>query len=205
LKARRAERAEPPVEPGAPAFWEPVNGLETGQATRTSTGRECRFAVGLGSNLGDRLAHLRSGVAALERHAADLAVSSVYETDPVGLPDQPRFLNACCVGRTRLSPRQLLSEMQDAERRAGRRQGGPRNGPRPLDLDLLLYSDLVIDAPGLQVPHPRLRERAFVLVPLCEIAGGWTVPGAKGEPAATVTELTEGVLRTGMRSTELEL
>jgi len=168
-------------------------------------GRGFRFAVGLGSNLGDRLAHLRSGVTALERHAEDMVVSSVYETDPVGFSDQPPFLNACCTGHTRLSPRQLLSELQDAERRAGRQPGGPRYGPRPLDLDLLLYADLVLDDPRITVPHPRLRERAFVLVPLCEIAGAWTVPPAAGEDEATVAELAGRLGRTGVRETDLEL
>ena len=99
-----------------------------------------RFAVGLGSNLGDRLANLRQGLRAVAAHAEDLEVSGVYHTEPVHFEAQGPFLNACCAGRTRLTPRQLLSELQDAERRAGRRRDGPRYGPRELDLDLLLVN-----------------------------------------------------------------
>jgi 2-amino-4-hydroxy-6-hydroxymethyldihydropteridine diphosphokinase len=137
---------------------------------------------------------------ALRTMLEDLRPSAVYETEPQFLADQPRFLNLCVTGRTRLTPRQLLSQLQDAERAAGRHRAGPRNGPRSLDLDLLLYADRVIELPGLVVPHPGLRERAFVLVPLAEIAGDWIVPASRGEPAARVGELaarvgTEGVLR----------
>lgn len=164
-----------------------------------------RFAVGLGSNLGDRVANLRRGLGAVAAHADDLQVSAVYATAPVGFEAQGPFLNACCIGRTRLTPNQLLSELQDAERRAGRARGGPRNGPRELDLDLLLYGALTVDSDHLIIPHPRLRDRAFVLAPLCEIAAGWTVPGSMDREAATVAELSEAVNRTGITRTELEL
>lgn len=160
-----------------------------------------RVAVALGSNLGDRLARLRFGIDRLGRVLDDLRTSSVYETEPVGYDDQPRFLNACCVGRTRLTPRQLLSELQDAERAAGRRRGGPRNGPRELDLDLLVYGDLTIDGEHLTVPHPRLRERAFVLVPLAEVAPDLVVPGDARGTLATVAELAHGIDRAGIRRT----
>ena len=128
------------------------------------------FAVGLGSNVGARLANLRCGLRAVAAHAEGLTVSSVYETTPVDYQEQPTFLNACCVGWTRLTPHQMLSQLQDAERAAGRGRGGPRFGPRELDLDLLLYGDLKLETEHLVLPHPRMRERAFVLVPLAEIA-----------------------------------
>lgn len=90
------------------------------------------------------------------------------------MEDQPTFLNACCVGRTELSARSLLNALRALERAAGRRTGGPRFGPRELDLDLLLYGERVIKEAGLRVPHPRMTERPFVLWPLAEIAGDWS-------------------------------
>jgi 2-amino-4-hydroxy-6-hydroxymethyldihydropteridine diphosphokinase len=170
-----------------------------------STGGAERFAIGLGSNVGDRLANLRAGLGAVAAHATDLVVSAVYETEPVLFKAQDPFLNACCVGSTRLTPRQLLSDLQDAERRAGRRRGGPRFGPRELDLDVLLYGNLVFEGDGLTIPHPRIRERAFVLVPLAEIAADWTVPASGDREAATVAELAEGLDHTGIVRTEIEL
>ncbi len=163
-----------------------------------------RVAIGLGSNLGDRLAHLRSGVGRLERVLDDLTTSSVYETEPVDYHDQPRFLNVCCVGRTRLTGRQLLSELQDAERAAGRQRTGERYGPRTLDLDLLLYGDHVVHEEHLTLPHPRLHERAFVLVPLAELASDWQV-SLSGGAAATVGELARQVDREGIVRMEAEL
>jgi 2-amino-4-hydroxy-6-hydroxymethyldihydropteridine diphosphokinase len=162
-------------------------------------------AVGLGSNLGDRLGHLRFGVARVRSFVQDLEVSSVYETDPVGYLQQPGFLNVCCVGRTRLTAPQVLSELQDAERSAGRRSTGPRFGPRELDLDLLLYGQLAFETGTLTVPHPRLTERAFVLVPLAEIAPDWAVPAAPGREAATVTDLARALSPEGVIKTELVL
>lgn len=167
--------------------------------------RGALFAVGLGSNLGDRIANIRLGRAAIAGHAEDLAVSGVYETDPVLLEEQGRFLNACCVGRTRLTPGQLLSALQDAERQAGRRRGGPRFGPRELDLDVLLYGNLILEGDSLTIPHPRLRERSFVLIPLSEIAADWTVPATATKEAATVEELAKSVDASGITRTEYEL
>ncbi len=129
--------------------------------------------VSLGSNLGHRSAHLVAAVTAL-RALPDVeidAASRVYETDPVGPPPQEQYLNAALRVRTSRTPRRLLRALLEIERASGRRRAEERNGPRTLDLDLLLYGDRVIDEPGLQVPHPRLHERAFVLEPLCEIAG----------------------------------
>ena len=164
-----------------------------------------RFAIGLGSNVGDRLANLRLGLRAVAAHADDLRVSAVYETLPLHFEAQASFLNACCVGATRLAPHQVLSELQDAERRAGRRRGGLRYGPRELDLDLLLYGDRTLESEHLSVPHPRIRERAFVLVPLAEIAPDWIVPAGPDREAATVSDLAATVARTGIERTEYEL
>ena len=160
----------------------------------------CEVAVSLGSNLGDREAWIAFGVRTLRRELEDLCVSSMYETAPVHLEDQPLYLNACCIGRTRLTPHQLLSQLQDAERAAGRERTGPRFGPRTLDLDLLLYGDEVIGDPDLVVPHPRLRERGFVLVPLAEIAAEWLVPASQGGNAASVGELCDRIGSDGIRN-----
>jgi 2-amino-4-hydroxy-6-hydroxymethyldihydropteridine diphosphokinase len=139
-----------------------------------------RAFVGLGSNLGDREAALRGAVAALaaEPGIEVLSVSTLRETDPVGLTAQPRFLNGVAELETELPARELLERLLAVERRFGRvREGVPAQGPRTLDLDLLLYGDERIDEPGLTVPHPRLHERRFVLEPLAELAPGLVVPG----------------------------
>ena len=102
--------------------------------------------------------------------------TSVYETEPAYDTDQPKFLNACCVGWTRLSPLALLDTLKALERNAGRDLHGRRFGPRELDLDILLYGDEVVQTDRLTVPHQGLPDRAFVLVPLAEIAGAWTHP-----------------------------
>jgi 2-amino-4-hydroxy-6-hydroxymethyldihydropteridine diphosphokinase len=138
-----------------------------------------RAFVGLGANLGDRGAMLR---AALEQLAAEpgvelVAVSASRETDPVGIVDQPRFLNAAAVVETDLPPRELLDRLLAIERRLGRTRTGPRFGPRTIDLDLLLYGDERIAEPGLDVPHPRLHERLFALEPLAELDPELVVPG----------------------------
>lgn len=160
--------------------------------------------VGLGSNLGDRTASLNDAIRSLMLCLSDCRISGVYESAAVGFTDQPDFLNACCTGRTRLTPTELLSELQGLECSFGRNPGGPRYGPRTLDLDLLVYGDRVVEKPGLILPHPRLRERAFVLLPFAEIAGDWEVPASRGAKAATVGELahevgTQGVVRTSMQ------
>jgi 2-amino-4-hydroxy-6-hydroxymethyldihydropteridine diphosphokinase len=164
-----------------------------------------RIAIGLGSNLGGRLENLRFGLSRLRLTLQGVRASSVYETEPAHDPDQPMFLNACVTGRTRLTPLQLLSELQDVERRAGRRRRGPRFGPRELDLDLLLYGDQALESDCLTLPHPRIRERAFVLVPLAEIAPDWIVAGEPGEAPATVCELAGRVDRDGVRQTRHRL
>ena len=153
-----------------------------------------RVAIGAGSNAGSRRAHLRRAVSELERLLTDLRCSRVYETEPVDVGGGP-FLNLCCTGRTEREPMRLLQALQALERRGGRPEP-PREGPRTLDLDLLLYGEETIGEEGLVVPHPRLTERAFVLVPLAEVAGDWTVPGT----GATVEELAERVDPSGVRA-----
>lgn len=132
-------------------------------------GRAAIAHIALGANLGDRLATLRAAVRRLGRLGRVAALSSVYETDPVGYADQPPFFNAVARLGTMLSPPDLLSALLGIEADLGRVRSFP-NAPRTLDLDLLLYDDLVLDTPTLTLPHPRLHERAFVLVPLAEIA-----------------------------------
>jgi 2-amino-4-hydroxy-6-hydroxymethyldihydropteridine diphosphokinase len=138
-----------------------------------------RVYVALGSNLGDREQTLRRALAdlAAEPGLEVVAWSSFRETDPVGYVDQPRFLNAAAVLETELGPRDLLGRLLDVERRLGRTRTGPEGGPRTIDLDLLLYGEQTIAEAGLQVPHPRMHERRFVLEPLAELAPDLTVPG----------------------------
>lgn len=139
-----------------------------------------RAYVGLGANLGDREENVRRalGLLAAHREIEVVSVSSLRETDPVGYLEQPRFLNGAVALETSLEPRALLDALLAVERRLGRVRGdGPRFGPRPIDLDLLLYEDVVLDEPGLVLPHPRLHERSFVLEPLAELEPGLVVPG----------------------------
>lgn len=134
-----------------------------------------------------------------------LEVSHVYETVPVHVTDQPMFLNAVCTGWSRLPARQLLSGLKDLERAAGRSPDGPRFGPRALDLDILLFGDRTLAEPDLAIPHPRLRERAFVLVPLAELAADWVVPAGRDAPAETVGNLAAAADARGVRRTDLRL
>jgi 2-amino-4-hydroxy-6-hydroxymethyldihydropteridine diphosphokinase len=160
-----------------------------------------RVAIALGSNLGDRESHLSFAVAALGRLLQNLTASSWIETDPVGVGVQPRFLNGAVAGHAALPARALLDELirieaergrvrpHDAMRPSPRQETGPPQPaklPRTLDLDLILYGDAVINDTGLVIPHPRFRERLFVLEPLAEVAGDWVDP---------VTGLTVSALR----------
>jgi 2-amino-4-hydroxy-6-hydroxymethyldihydropteridine diphosphokinase len=126
-------------------------------------------AIGLGSNLGDRRKLLRDAVRGLDAVGERLSVSSLYETEPVGFREQPWFLNAVVLLETNSDPLSLMQVLSALERRAGRERSFP-NAPRTLDLDLLLYGEDVIETPQLVVPHPRMHDRAFVLVPLAEVA-----------------------------------
>lgn len=139
--------------------------METGQC-----------AIALGSNLGDSLAILEAAlkVLAITPNINIQAKSSWYQTKPIG-PPQPDYINGCALLQVALSPQQLLETLLQVEVKFGRvRQ--ERWGPRTLDIDLLLYDDLILDTPSLQLPHPCMSERAFVLVPLAEIAPNWVEP-----------------------------
>lgn len=135
-----------------------------------------RVAVALGSNLGDRAAHLTWALGALAAVITDLRPSPFLNTAPQGVPDpQPDYLNAVAVGHTALSPRELLDTLLTIEAARGRVRPGVR-AARTLDLDLILYGARIVDEPGLQVPHPRFRERDFVLGPLAALAPRWRDP-----------------------------
>jgi 2-amino-4-hydroxy-6-hydroxymethyldihydropteridine diphosphokinase len=139
-----------------------------------------RAFVGLGSNLGDQQGLIAAAVELLgsEEGIEVVAVSTLRETDPVGYEDQPRFLNGVAELDTELTPRELLGRLLEIERRLGRVRGqGPRFGPRTIDLDLLLVGGVILDEPGLTLPHPRLQERRFVLEPLAELDPALEIPG----------------------------
>jgi 2-amino-4-hydroxy-6-hydroxymethyldihydropteridine diphosphokinase len=127
--------------------------------------------LGLGSNLGDREGHLRGAIALLAEHGVDVeAVSSIYETEPVGeVPDQRDFLNAAVRVRARQDPLELLDVCKAIEIERGRMRAGPRHGPRPLDIDLLLLEGVELRTERLTLPHPQVTSRRFVLVPLLEL------------------------------------
>ena len=125
--------------------------------------------LGLGANLGDRQGNLVQAIQSIRSSASVESISSFYETKPVGYLDQPDFLNTTCLITTDLSPLELLHFLKQIERQMGR-QASFRNAPRPIDIDILLYDEVVLDSPDLIIPHPRMAERAFVLVPLAEIA-----------------------------------
>lgn len=150
-----------------------------------------RAYLALGSNLGDRLAHLQGAVVGLAATpgVTVVAVSAVYATDPVG-PDQPEYLNAVVAVDTDLSPRALLVRAQELER-AAHRVRGERWGPRTLDVDILLFGDQTVSEPDLVVPHPRMWERGFVLAPLADVAAGLVDAPASGAwPGVRSTGLT---------------
>ena len=158
-----------------------------------------RAYVGLGANLGDREATIRRAVALVDElgGVAVVGVSSLRETEPWGPVEQPRYLNGAVALETDLRPRELLDALLDVERRLGRaRDDEERWGPRTIDLDLLLYGDLVLDEPGLDVPHPRLHERRFALEPLAELAPDALVPG-RGTAAELLRALETPPQETG--------
>jgi 2-amino-4-hydroxy-6-hydroxymethyldihydropteridine diphosphokinase len=135
--------------------------------------------VGLGSNLGDRKLNLRRALQRLEE-LGPVRASSFRETEPVGVTDQPKFLNAVAELATDLPPRELLERLLEIERGLGRNRATERRwGPRVIDLDLLLFGEETIDEPGLTVPHPRLADRRFVLEPLCELAPELRLPDGR--------------------------
>ena len=145
--------------------------------------------IALGSNLGDRAVNLRSATERMEASRIHVArVSSIYETEPRGFTDQPWFLNQVVEAQTTLMPRQLLARLLRIEREMGRRRDIP-NGPRLIDLDILLYGDRIVHGAGLHIPHPRMAERRFVLEPLAELAADLRHP----ESRRTVREMLAAV------------
>ena len=154
--------------------------------------------LSLGSNLGDRVGNLRAALTALEGVAEIEKVSSLYETEPVGVVDQPAFLNLAVRGSTQLSPGELLEALKRIERDVGRVPSF-RWGPRVVDVDILMYGDLVVDSPDLTIPHKEMMNRAFVLVPLAEIAPESVHPRA----GQAVEELRKAIDDSGVRTYQL--
>jgi GTP cyclohydrolase-4 len=156
--------------------------------------------LGLGANLGDRQTNILQALQYVQARASITAVSSFYETAPVGYLDQPKFLNICCALETDLPPEDLLRFLKWIEKRMGRVEAF-RNAPRPIDMDILFYDDLVLDDEALQIPHPRLHQRAFVLAPLTEIAPELEHPVLH----KTVEELLSEVDQSGVKRVERSL
>ena len=155
--------------------------------------------IGLGANVGDPAANLRRAISVLHETIDVEVVSSLYRTEPVGIWDQPFFLNAVLKGRTQLEPSDLVALFATIEDEMGRQRDLPM-GPRPLDLDLLLYDDRVIGEPGLTVPHARMAERRFVLAPLAEIAPDVVHPllGQSADELLAVLSAAESVERVAL-------
>jgi GTP cyclohydrolase-4 len=152
--------------------------------------------LGLGTNLGDRQANLAEARGRLEEVFTIEGASSVYETEPWGFEDQPAFLNQVLVGLTDLPPDALLTSVKAIEGQMGRKPSF-RYGPRLIDIDILIYDQVQLDSPSLTLPHPRLTERAFVLIPLAELAPDLRIPGTDrtaGEWAAQL-DRAGGVVR----------
>jgi 2-amino-4-hydroxy-6-hydroxymethyldihydropteridine diphosphokinase len=149
--------------------------------------------LSLGTNLGERRQNLRRAVRLLDREMTVTAVSPIYETEPWGEPDQPDFLNICLAATTTQLPRQLLTTIKQIEQDLGREETY-RWGPRLIDIDIILYDDVVVAEEWLNIPHARLAERAFVLAPLADIAPDWVHPIT----GKTVVEMLNAVYRTAV-------
>lgn len=154
--------------------------------------------IALGTNLGDRQANLRAALDGLAPQVKLLAESALYETEPWGFADQPAFLNMVLHAATDLAPLALLEHLKTLESSLGRMPSF-RNGPRLIDLDILFYDDLILETPALTIPHPRLHERAFVLVPLADLAPQLIHPVL----GRSVAQLSEAVDRRGVNRFEV--
>ena len=154
--------------------------------------------LGLGSNLGDRKANLEKALQLLGERLQIEQVSSIYETEPVGYAEQPMFLNAVCRAETELGPLQLLSLIKGIEATLGRVPSFT-NGPRSIDVDILFYNDFCMETADLTIPHPKIKERAFVLIPLLEIAPQLVHPisGESIKELVNVIQGQEGVVKIG--------
>jgi 2-amino-4-hydroxy-6-hydroxymethyldihydropteridine diphosphokinase len=148
--------------------------------------------LGLGSNLGERQENLDKALEYLSQRLRITGVSSIYDTEPVGNQEQPRFLNMVCCARTMLQSGELLILAKGIERKMGR-QPGKLNSPRTIDIDILLYGSEVVNSPGLVIPHPRLTQRAFILVPLAELAPDLVHPQNKKSIKELLREVKRGV------------
>jgi len=153
--------------------------------------------IALGTNIGDRLANLRAAVDALAPYVRVLAESGIYETEPWGFVDQPAFLNMALRAETDFVPQALLGYLKGLEASLGRTPSF-RNGPRLIDLDILFYDNLTLNTAGLVIPHQRLHERAFVLVPLADLSPGLIHPVLR----KTIAQLCESVDRQGVNRFE---
>ena len=158
------------------------------------SGSDTVIYLGLGSNLGDRRGNLSAALRGIEPAVRVNAVSSLYETAPVGPQDQPAYYNAACRGATSMTPRALLDHVKAVERQLGRSEG-PRWGPREIDIDILLFGIEVVEEEGLTVPHLELANRAFVLAPLAEIAAHLLHPLL----GKSIEELAAAVDQAGVR------
>lgn len=150
-----------------------------------------RAFIGLGSNLGDRRKNIERAIEELKfsRMVEVIKVSKIYETEPVGGPPQGKFLDAAAEIKTQLTPRTLLVLLKKVEQEVGRTPSEIRWGPREIDLDILLFGDLIVDEPDLKIPHPLLHQRSFILEPLCEIAPEVIHPVLKKSIAELFSEI----------------